>query len=570
MKLLEVQNLCVEYKQQKSVTRVVDGLNFVVEKNSILGIAGESGSGKTVSALSILKLLDRNAKYASGKILWHENDQQVDLLALAEDQIRIYRGAKISFIFQEPMSALNPLLKCGFQASEGLLAHHFGSGIQIRQRVLECFHRVGLEDTERIYNSYPFQLSGGQLQRVLIAMAISCNPQLIIADEPTTALDVTLQKHIIDLLKQLKEELKLSILFISHDLGLIKDFCDQTVIMHRGRIVEAGDTMEVFKTPKEMYTSGLISCRPPLNHKVKRLNTLSDFYTADSSFNQDTDSMRISQSDIDKKLKALEAQQDFLTIKNLNVHYQNTHGFFQRTRKVHKAVNNVNFSIKKGETLGLVGESGSGKSTTGKAILNLIKADSGSIKYNNTELTELHKEDWRPFRKDLQIIFQDPYSSLNPKQTIGNALIEPMVVHKIQQNYNQRKTLAIQLLETVGLSADHFDRYPHQFSGGQRQRICIARALSVQPKFIICDEPVSALDVSIQAQILNLLQDLKDQYALSYLFISHDLSVVNFIADRIAVMKNGEIIEIGNCEDIILRPKSEYTKSLLASVPKED
>lgn len=567
MNLLEVENLSIEFAQQDSSLRVVNNLSFNVPKNTIVGIVGESGSGKTVTALSILKLLDSSARLISGQIIWQGEYNKVDLAALDEHLIRPYRGAKISMIFQEPLTALNPVLSCGFQASEGLMAHQYGTKAKIKLRVLECFKKVGLDDPNRIYESFPFELSGGQLQRVLIAMAISCEPQLIIADEPTTALDVSLQKHVIDLLLKLKEELKLSILFISHDLGLIKDFCDQVLIMNQGQIVERGATKDIFNTPKHPYTKALIHCRPPINYKVNRLLTLADYDASSTESDIHPSIWKLSSEEVDIKLKGLEVQPAFITVSNLNVHYNKSHNFTSQAKKVHKAVNQVNFNIREGEILGLVGESGSGKSTIGKAILNLVKTHSGSIKYKTIELINLSNKQWRPLRRDLQIIFQDPYSSLNPNQVVGNALIEPMNVHGLHDNQKQRNDYAIHLLEIVGLNASHFNRYPHQFSGGQRQRICIARALSLQPKFIVCDEPVSALDVSIQAQILNLLKDLRDKFSLSYLFISHDLSVVNFMADRIAVMKNGEIVEQGTCDQIIHHPKSDYTKSLLASAP---
>ncbi len=567
MNLLEVQNLSVDFIHNNSSSRVVKNLSFGIPKNTIVGIAGESGSGKTVTALSIIKLLDANAKFSSGSILWNEGQQSIDLMKLSEDQIRLYRGAKISMIFQEPMSALNPILTCGFQASESLLAHRFGTNFEIKQRILDCFQQVGLLDSKRIYDSYPFELSGGQLQRVLIAMAISCNPQLIIADEPTTALDVSIQKQIIELLQKLRVNLKLSILFISHDLGLIKDFCDEVIIMNQGQIVESGKTENIFNSPQHPYTQGLIHCRPPINYKVKRLLTLADFNDLKHVSNNAHENLEVSPEQTSIRLKNLDLQEEFLSVSNLNVQYSKSKGFLSTTKTIHKAVNEVSFNVRKGEVLGLVGESGSGKSTIGKAILNLIKSNSGSIRYGNIELTTLHEKEWRPLRRDLQIIFQDPYSALNPKQMAGDALVEPMKVHGLQGNLKQRKEFAIHLLETVGLNSNHYNRYPHQFSGGQRQRVCIARALSLQPKFIVCDEPVSSLDVSIQAQILNLLQELKEKLALSYLFISHDLSVVNFISDRIIVLKDGEIVEQGSCDEIIYHPKSDYTKSLLAAVP---
>jgi peptide/nickel transport system ATP-binding protein len=563
MKILDIQNLDIAFKNEGSINKVVNQLNFGIEENSIVGLAGESGSGKSVTALSIIRLLDPNSTLTSGRIIWSANGLKTDLQKVSEKEIRSYRGAKISMIFQEPMSALNPVLTCGFQTSEALLAHQYGNNEKIKKRVLESYELAGLTDIERIYKSYPFELSGGQLQRVLIAMAISCNPQLIIADEPTTALDVNLQKHVIDLLKYLKQKLNLSILFISHDLSLIRDFCDSVVIMNQGNMVESGITQQIFNQPAHWYTKGLLSCRPPLKVKLNRLPTLADYVnSSENSTLSQSSTTKIPNVDNKNEIQG----QPLISVTNLNVAYATRSGFFN-SKPDYKVVHNVNIKINKGEVLGLVGASGSGKSTIGRSLLNLIPRQSGKIYFEQTDLSNLKNSQWRKYRKKMQIIFQDPYSSLNPRQSVGKALMEPMEVHELYENKNSRKEHAIFLLETVGLLADHFYRYPHQFSGGQRQRICIARALTMDPEFIVCDEPVSALDVSIQAQILNLLKDLKERLKLSYLFISHDLSVVHFISDRIAVIKAGEIIEEGNSEDIINNPKTEYTKSLIAAVP---
>jgi peptide/nickel transport system ATP-binding protein len=397
-------------------------------------------------------------------------------------------------------------------------------------------------------------------------MAISCNPQLIIADEPTTALDVSKQKHIIELLKKLKTDLQLSILFISHDLGIIKYLCDNVVIMNRGCIVESGLVSDIFERPSEPYTKALLSCRPPLKYKVDRLKTINDYIDsteAEKPIKTETIHRPINEPQFNPNYSG----DILLSIKDLEVTYKIQNDFFGKPKFVHKAVNRINLNIKQGETMGLVGESGSGKTSIGKAILNLIRIDSGSIIYNHKELTTLSKRDWQKLRKEIQVVFQDPYSSLNPKQIIGEAILEPMEVHNLHETKSKRLEYCHYLLNTVGLDSNYFTRFPHQLSGGQRQRICIARALSLNPKFIICDEPVSALDVSIQAQILNLLKDLKHKFFLSYLFISHDLSVVHFISDRIAVMKNGVIIEQGSCHDIINNPKTEYTKNLIDSIP---
>ncbi len=562
MNLLTIRDLSIQIQTKSHQKLVVDRLNLDIPENSIVGLAGESGSGKTLTALSILRLMEKNATIQSGSISWARNTEYQDLTKLSEEEIRKYRGKEIAMIFQEPLSALNPVLTCGFQASEGLVAHRFGSSTEIKTRILDCFTKVGLQEPERIYQSYPFQLSGGQLQRVLIAIAIANKPKLIIADEPTTALDVSLQKHIIQLLKDLKKELQLSILFISHDLGIIKNFCDKIVILNQGRIIESGTVDEVFNNPKQAYTKGLLNCRPPLKHKLQKLRTIDDFLnnnlTEDQIIHDDLNTFNNSELPEVTKL---------ICVSNLTISYIQSRGVFSKRINKYKAVSEVNFTINEGETLGLVGESGSGKTSIGRAILNLIKIDSGEIWYKNRQLNQLSNAEWRPLRKDIQIVFQDPYSSLNPKQTVGNALLEPLEIHNIYSNLAQRIDYSHYLLKTVGLTSEYFTRYPHQLSGGQRQRICIARALSVQPKFIICDEPVSALDVSIQAQILNLLKELKVKFGLSYLFISHDLSVINFISDRIAVMQNGKIIEQGTSNEIINNPKSDYTKNLIASIP---
>ncbi|MDQ3141707.1 MAG: ABC transporter ATP-binding protein [Bacteroidota bacterium] len=568
MNILEVVDLSIRFQNKYQTHEVVKNIHFNVKRNQTLGIVGESGSGKSVTALSIMKLLGTNASYPNGQIFYNDGQNSVDLLKLSEKEIRPYRGAKIGLIFQEPMSALNPVLKCGYQLTEALLAHQKCSISESRSRAEYWFEKVGLSHASRMFDSYPHQLSGGQLQRILIAMALCCDPKLVIADEPTTALDVTIQRNIINLLAELKSELGLSMIFISHDLGLVHEICDQVAVMQDGRIVEQGACDEIFNTPSHPYTKGLIFCKPPLKRKVRRLLTVQDYIENKVPNNYFDDTYTIHPHEMDRKIDVLHQAKPLLSIQNVHVNYIKQRNFWGQPKEVHHAVNNISFDIFPGEIVGLVGESGSGKSSLGKAILKLIPNASGKVLYKDNDILSMDGEDLRVLRKDLQIIFQDPYSSLNPRKSAGEALIEPMLVHKLHANSKTRKEVAIKLLEDVGLQADHFHRFPHQFSGGQRQRVCIARALSLEPKFIVCDESVSALDVSVQAQVLNLLMDLKEKYTLSYLFISHDLSVVHFISDRILVMKEGEIVEEGKSYEIINTPKTQYTQRLIEAIPK--
>jgi len=565
MVLLDVKQLNVCFNSHQHRVQAVKDLNFSVHQNRILGIVGESGSGKTITAMSILRLLPTNA-LLEGSILWSENEQTSNLCELEEDRLRAIRGAKISMIFQESMSSLNPVLTCGYQVGEGIQAHRLYPKSEIKDRVLYWLEKVGLPDPSRVYNSYPHQLSGGQLQRVLIAIALSCNPKLIIADEPTTALDVGIQKHIIEMLLRLKQDLGLSMLFISHDLGVIREICDDVLVMKNGRKIEQGPVNEIFKNPQQQYTKGLLYCRPPLQKKLRRLPTMDEFERG-TGINHFDDTQCILPSELDRKLVSMHSTAPLISVKDLNVYYPKKKSWWQKSKKDIPTVKNFNLDIFPGEVIGLVGESGSGKSTTGKAILQLLEHCTGSVAYLGKNLSQTDKEHMRTLRKDLQIIFQDPYSSLNPRLTVGDAIVEPMTVHGIGKNKNERINLAKELLAEVGLLPEHFDKYPHQFSGGQRQRICIARVLCLKPRFIICDESVSALDVSVQAQVLNLLQDLKEKFKLSYLFISHDLSVIHFISDRILVMKDGEVVEEGKSYEIIKQAKTDYTRNLLASIP---
>ncbi|MBP6172269.1 MAG: ABC transporter ATP-binding protein [Saprospiraceae bacterium] len=569
VKILEIQDLSVSFKQGNLWQNAINGINFSVFEGEALGIVGESGSGKSVTSLSIMKLLSSQAKYDSGKILWQEHESQtVDLLKLSEDQIRHYRGRKIAMIFQEPMSALNPLLKCGFQVKEALVAHNMGRKSELRSKVEYWFSKVGLEDVARVYDSYPHQLSGGQLQRVLIAIALCCEPKVIIADEPTTALDVTIQKKILDLLEDIRKEMNLTLIFISHDLGVIKNLCDRVLVMQNGQIIESNTAENIFLDAKHPYTQGLINCKPPLNCKIRHLPIVQDFLEGSKKEKWFNDTMIISNQEQQRKLEDFDQSRSLLEVANLQVSYPIERNIFGKVTKSFDAVRDVSFKIRPGESLGLVGESGSGKSSIGLAILNLIQIAGGQVSYDGFAINNYSVQDWKPLRRELQIIFQDPYSSLNPRKRIGDAIVEPMEVHKLYKNYKERKEAALELLLEVGLSEDHFDRYPHQFSGGQRQRICIARSLGLKPKFIVFDESVSALDVSVQAQVLNLLTSLKEKFKLSYLFITHDFSVVNFIADRIIVMKNGEIVEEGLPFQILNYPSTEYTRNLINAIPR--
>lgn len=537
--ILELKNVTISFSSNDQKHIAVNNLSFSLKENEILGIVGESGSGKSVSTLSITGLIPSADK--EGQVIYDKRN----ITHHTDTELRPIRGKEIAMIFQDPMTSLNPTMKCGHQVDEMLALHTTLSAEERKHKVIELFNDVMLPHPERIYDAYPHELSGGQLQRVMIAMAISCNPKVLIADEPTTALDVTVQKEILRLLKSIQEKYKNAIIFITHDLGVVHKFTDRIIVMNKGEIVEEGLTTEVFAHPKHPYTKGLLACRPPISHRLKRLPTVQDFLLGNKI-------------DLRREEAKINTREKILTVENLSKHYQNGN-------HIVKAVNNVSFDIRKGETLGIVGESGCGKSTLSKVLMRLIPATSGKVLFDGKDLFSLRKQEMSALRKDFQIIFQDPYSSLNPRLTIGHSITEPMKMHGLHSPKG-RKEKVISLLEKVGLSADQYDRYPHEFSGGQRQRICIARTLGLEPKFIICDESVSALDVSVQAQVLNLLKELKEEHDLSYIFISHDLSVVNFIADRILVMKSGEILERGMTEDIIQHPQHGYTKNLVDSI----
>jgi len=577
--LLEFKNLVTEFHTEGKVVTAVNNVSFTLNKGETIGIVGESGSGKSVTSLSAMRLVPSPpGKIAEGEILFHKkNGERVDFLQISEKEMRQYRGNEIAMIFQEPMTSLNPVFTCGDQVMEAIMLHQSLSRSDAEDLTIKLFEEVQLPDPERIFSTYPHQISGGQKQRVMIAMAMSCQPSVLVADEPTTALDVTVQKTILELMQKLQKEHDMGILFITHDLGVIAELADKVVVMYKGNIVEQGTVWDIFNNPQHPYTKGLLACRPPLDKRYTFLPTVGDFMQTNEngesvaneiSVEDFTKDLVLSKSERDKQHKVLYAQKPLLQIKNLKTYFPIRNGFFGGITDYVKAVDNISFDIFAGETLGLVGESGCGKTTTGRTILRLNEPTSGQMLYKGKDITVFNEQELREFRKEVQIIFQDPYSSLNPRMTIGNAIMEPMQVHGIFANDNQRKERVEELLEKVSLGAEYYNRYPHEFSGGQRQRIGIARALAVNPKFIICDESVSALDVSVQAQVLNLLNDLKKELGLTYIFISHDLSVVKYMSDRMVVMQNGKIEEMGDADQIYLNAKTSYTKRLIAAIPE--
>lgn len=556
--LLSVNNLSVSFSSNKKETVVLKRISYQLHSNEILGVVGESGSGKSVSSMALMGLLPKAiSRIDSGTIDFDD----IDLTTLSNTQFQKIRGQKISMIFQEPMSALNPSMLCGQQVFEILKQHTSLSNQAIKEETLRLFEKVKLPNPNRVYKAYPHEISGGQKQRVMIAMAIACKPQILIADEPTTALDVTVQKDIIELLKTLQSETKMSIVFISHDLALVSEIADRILVMYQGKIVEQGPTKDIFKQPEHLYTKALINSRPSLDVRLKRLPTIDD-YLKDA-----VDNSIVSKETRVKTHKTLYNTKPLLEVVNVEKEYFSKTGWFTKP-KGFKAVNDVSFKLYKGETLGLVGESGCGKSTLGNAILQLDKATAGSIFYKGQDITKLRRSEIRRLRKDIQIIFQDPYSSLNPRIPVGKAIMEPMEVHHLYKSDAARKNKAIEILNRVGLSEDYFYRYPHEFSGGQRQRIGIARTVALNPKLIVCDESVSALDISVQAQVLNLLNDLKENFGFTYIFISHDLAVVKYMSDQLLVMNQGQIIESGDADTVYAEPKSSYTKKLIQAIPK--
>ena len=597
--LLEIKDLHVVFNTDYGKITAVENLSFTLKPGETIGIVGESGSGKSVTSLAIMQLLPKHIT---------EIDQQSkinflgeDLLTLDHKKMQAIRGSKISMIFQEPTKCLNPVFRVGYQVMEAILTHQEISKSEAKLRTIELFQEVGIPDPERRIQMYPHEMSGGQQQRVMIAMALSCNPKLLIADEPTTALDVTIQAQILKLLRHIIDERNMGLIFISHDLGVISEIADTVAIMQNGKLIEFGDRNDIFQSPKKGYTKGLLACRPTLESNVKRLRTVSDFLAAEKESKTSANFAQENKQESDateaasrslylhplKKLNELgysknpkdyrngcnfvpEHEKPLLTIENVRVHFKIRRGLFQKSKNTIKANDNVSLEVYKGQTLGLVGESGCGKTTLGRAILRLINTTQGQITYDGCNLTNLSAKALRPFRKRIQIIFQDPYSSLNPRMTTEDTLTEPMLIHNIGASHEERRQIMLDLLEKVGMKNESYlTRYPHEFSGGQRQRICIARSLSVRPELIVCDESVSALDVSVQAQVLNLLKDLQEELGLSYVFISHDLSVVKFMSDMMAVMNEGKIVEFGPAESIYAKPKEDYTRKLIEAIPKD-
>jgi len=569
--LLSIQNLQVDFITEGKAFTAVKDVTVDVHNREVVAIVGESGSGKSVTALSILQLLPAPpAEYVQGKILFTDKKgKNSDLIKASSEDLQQIRGNEISMIFQEPMSSLNPVHICGEQVQEAIILHQKISRDEARQRTIHLFESVQLPNPILIYNRYPHQLSGGQKQRVMIAIAMSCNPSLLICDEPTTALDVTVQKTILQLITKLQQQNNMGVIFITHDLGVVAEIADKVVVMYKGNIVEKGLAKDIYLNPKHPYTKALLACRPALHPKGERLPVVSDFMNGklenvDLSFAK----LQTETPQLIEKAKATESNQLLLTVEHLKVYYPGKKKLFGKPSEFIKAVDDVSFTVYEGETVGLVGESGCGKTTLGRSIIRLIEPSAGRILFKGHDLAHASKEELRKLRKEIQIIFQDPYSSLNPRMTIGEAIGEPLKVHRIAVTNAQRKQQVIDLLEKVTLKPEHYNRYPHEFSGGQRQRIVIARALALKPSFVICDESVSALDVSVQAQVLNLLNDLKKEFGFTSVFISHDLSVVRYISDRIIVMNKGKIEETGTAEEIYFHPKTPYTQRLISSIPK--
>jgi peptide/nickel transport system ATP-binding protein len=604
--LLDIRHLATQFLTDDGIVKAVDDISLQIQEGKTLGIVGESGSGKSVTSFSIMRLLSGTGRIVQGSIALLGRD----LVRLPEPEMRGIRGKEISMIFQEPMTSLNPVFTVGAQVMEAILLHQKVTKAESRKKTIELFDEVGIPNPAQKVDAYPHQMSGGQKQRVMIAMALSCNPKLLIADEPTTALDVTIQAQILDILRRLRDQRGMSVLFITHDLGVIAEISDDVAVMLQGKIVEYGPVLDVFSNPQHPYTKGLLACRPRLDTHYKLLPTVADFMETTGEgetlrvIEKKLTPERIKQLETQGRGRLLhpklaraamghpwdkaphasdttcvpEGQKPLLSVRDLKVYFPIRRGIFLRTVGHVKAVDGIRFDIYRGQTLGLVGESGCGKTTAGRAILRLIEPDAGAVIYDGVDLAQLSNSEMRKMRRKLQIIFQDPYGSMNPRLTIESALLEPMVIQKIGKNRIDRRDRAVALLEEVGMLPEHLRRYPHEFSGGQRQRICIARALAVEPEFLICDESVSALDVSVQAQVLNLLKSLQEKRRLTYIFISHDLSVVKFMADMMAVMqpveigpseRAGRIVEFGPSEAIYAHPQQEYTRGLIEATPND-
>ena len=615
--LLTVSNLTIDFSSHRGDVRAVNGVSFELHRGETLAIVGESGSGKSVTSLALLGLIPMPpGRIVSGQAIFQsEKIGETDLLKLSDTELRQVRGNDIGMIFQEPMTSLNPVYTCGSQVVEALRLHTELSEKEAKARTIELFTEAQLPRPESIFSSYPHEISGGQKQRVMIAMAMACRPALLIADEPTTALDVTVQARMLRLIDDLRRQHNTAVLFITHDLGVVAEIADRILVMYRGRVVEQGRVLDIFSNPQHPYTKGLLACRPRLSVGKKRLPVVADFMGEDASgqlFAQPAPTVPLPDEALAESSPEVEQQQlldkigtaktfpvehgvwehvprlaeltsapapivastpnasePLLQVQNLQVYFLLRKGFFRRATDYVRAVDNVSFTLYPGETIGLVGESGCGKTTLGRALLRLTEPTAGSILFEGTDLAKLSSGDLRRRRRDLQLVFQDPYAALNPMLTVGEAIWEPMRVHNVGGTRPQQKAKVLELLRTVGLRDEHFQRYPHEFSGGQRQRICIARALALQPKLIVCDESVSALDVSVQAQVLNLLNDLKREFGITYLFITHDLSVARFMSDRLLVMHQGRIVESGPAAAIYANPQHEYTQGLLAAIPKD-
>ncbi|MFW1779219.1 ABC transporter ATP-binding protein [Acinetobacter seifertii] len=561
--LLHIENLRVSFKgEDKQYIETVKGISFDIPANTTVALVGESGSGKSVTSLATMGLLPvgQSKIDEKSKIVFEGQD----LLSLSRKDMRKICGKDIAMIFQEPMSSLNPVFTVGNQIAEVLCLHMGMSRKQARQRVLELLKEVGIPSPETKIDAYPNQLSGGQQQRVMIAMAIACETKLLIADEPTTALDVTIQKQIIDLLESLRQRRQMSMLFITHDLALVGEIADQVIVMRHGEIREQGLAEQVLEQPKDVYTRALLYCRPQMSQRPYRLPVTSDFMRQE-------DNVLVEQSfdvsEIPQRKRGLNGdEQIVLEVKDLKKSFYSRKGLFGKEE--FQAVKGVSFKLAKGKTLGLVGESGSGKTTVGLLLMRLHEATGGEAFIEGKDILSLTEKEFAKYQRKIQIIFQNPYASLNPRFTIGQILLEPMQIHNIGKDDAERKQIALGLLERVNLPEQAYYRYPHEFSGGQRQRIAIARCLTLKPEILICDESVSALDVSVQAQVLNLLQDLQDEFGLSYIFISHDLSVVKYISDQVMVMNHGEVVEIANSDELYAHPQHDYTKRLLQAIPQ--